>query len=209
MNRLRIIMIILYCLPMLAVGAQGEEQARRILRQATEAYRKAGGVKITFRTYGTEDEETGTIYLKDDKFVLETTGVRTWFDGHTQWTYLEENEEVNILEPTSEEMQMLNPYVWLSCYEQGGYRLKMGNRKAGVESVVLSATTPKQEIQYIFLDTNPKSHHPMTVSFILRGNRHTTTIVIDTYEEGRHYPDSFFTFDKKQYPDAEVVDLRL
>lgn len=63
--------------------------------------------------------------LEGDKFTFRGDGVTTWFDGHTQWSYLSSADEVNVSEPTPEELQSINPYALLSLYEQG-YKLKLG-----------------------------------------------------------------------------------
>ena len=38
----------------------------------------------------------GTIQMKGDKFTLVTPDALTWFNGTTQWTYVERNDEVNV-----------------------------------------------------------------------------------------------------------------
>ena len=71
--------------------------------------------------------------MKGDKFLLETEGVTTWFDGRTQWSYLASSDEVNVSEPTLEELQSINPYSWLSLYKQD-YKLKVA--KTGNASMI-------------------------------------------------------------------------
>ena len=118
------------------------------------AFKNAGGIKITFTAQAPEGSSTGVIRLKGDKFLLETDGVTTWFDGHTQWSYLSSSDEVNVSEPTAEELQSVNPYALLSLYKQG-YNLKLGKvdnpRFSSLYKVVLTATGRKQDLQCIIL----------------------------------------------------------
>lgn len=74
--------------------AQQDAKAERILNQMADNYRKAGGISLTFG--GTQH---GKLLLKGDKFCLESGGIKTWFDGKTQWSYVEQNEEVNVSSP--------------------------------------------------------------------------------------------------------------
>jgi len=157
-------LLLLFAVPM---SAQ-QPDAKNILERTAEAFRKAGGVKLAFTVNEQQGSYAGVLYLEGEKFVVETEGMKTWFDGHTQWSYVASADEVNVSEPTQEELQTLNPYAWLSLYKQG-YRLKLSS---------------------------------------VGGKQYMTTILIDSYQTGQSYPDSFFVFDKKAYPTAEVIDMR-
>ena len=65
-----------------------------------------------------EGSESGTIQLKGEKFVLKASEVITWFDGKTQWSYVVRNDEVNVSNPTQEELQQINPYTFLYMYQK-------------------------------------------------------------------------------------------
>ena len=80
--------------------AQQDAKAESILSKMADSYRKAGGISLTFG--GTQQ---GKLLLKGNKFCLESGGIKTWFDGKTQWSYVEQNEEVNVSSPTPEEIQ--------------------------------------------------------------------------------------------------------
>ena len=51
-----------------------QPDARDILDRAADAFRKEGGVKITFSVRAPEGNTNGSIRLKGDKFLLETEG---------------------------------------------------------------------------------------------------------------------------------------
>ena len=91
--------------------AQHDTKARDLLDRMAEAYRQAGAVSIRFA--GTQ---SGTLEVKGDKFHLKSGGVETWFDGKTQWSYVEQNGEVNVSTPTPEELRGVNPYALVNSY---------------------------------------------------------------------------------------------
>ena len=187
-----------------------QPDAKDILDCTAEAFKNAGGIKITFTAQAPEGSSTGVIRLKGDKFLLETDGVTTWFDGHTQWSYLSSSDEVNVSEPTAEELQSVNPYALLSLYKQG-YNLKLGKvdnpRFSSLYKVVLTATGRKQDLQCIILYVTKDTYRPERVSMVQRGGD-TVVIIVDSYQTGEDYPDTLFVLDKKAYPAAEVIDLR-
>ena len=194
----------------LQVWAQ-QPDARQILDRTAGNFEKAGGIKATFTVRSQGNTASGTIFLKGDKFVLETEGVKTWFDGHTQWSYLTSSEEVNVSEPTPEELQSLNPYALLYSYRQG-YQLKTGSSTTGQKlnayEVILTSTDPKQELQCIILYVQKDTFRPLKISMAQRGGKDVAVVTVTSYETGQTYPDRFFTFDPKEYPEAEVIDLR-
>ena len=112
----RYIFFILSILP-LFVYAQNSVKAKEILDKTAMTLQKGAGIHATF--HGTQ---SGTIIMDGEKFHLDCDGIKTWFDGKTQWSYVEENEEVNITEPTRDELMEINPYLLFQSYDKGyGY----------------------------------------------------------------------------------------
>ena len=199
--------LFLYALP---ISAQ-QLDAKDILDRTAAAFRKAGGVELTFTLHEQEGSYTGVLYLEGEKFVVETEGMKTWFDGHTQWSYVASANEVNVSEPTQEELQTLNPYAWLSLYKQG-YGLKLGSAGGKMDKsvyyITMTAVDKRKNPESIHLYVAKGTYRLLQVDLAPRGSRYITTILINSYRTGQSYPDSFFVFDKKAYPTAEVIDLR-
>jgi len=168
-----------------------------------------GYVDIDFKVYMNDQTSEGSIIVQGKQFVLDTPGMKTWFDGQTQWTLVEENEEVNVSEPTDEELQALNPYAWISLYQQG-YELKFGETSvAGARKVIMTTTLPREEVQSIVLLIDEKALRPVRLSMASRGGLDVVVVDIERYEVNkRPLPATAFVFDKRQYPGVEVIDLR-
>lgn len=208
------VFIALLSLPVIA--QQQQSQAKAVLDKTAEAFRKAGGVKADFTikavTNGlVEGAKSGTIQLKGEKFVLKTSEVITWFDGTTQWSYVMKNDEVNVSNPTQEELQQINPYTFLYMYQKG-FSYKLGTVKTfqgkAVWEVILTAKNKKQELERITLYVTKDAYEPLFILLKQRGQPTSNEITVMSYQTRLNYPDSVFTFDKKQYPNAEVIDLR-
>lgn len=206
-NRLLLAIWIL-CLAFPTLAQQPD--AKDIMDRTAEVFRNAGGIKAAFTVRSPQGTSNGVICLKGERFLLETEGMTTWFDGKTQWTYVESNDEVNVSEPTPEELQSINPYTLLYMYKQG-YKLKLGklnnDQDRYTNKIVLTSTDRKQDLQCIILYVAKKTLRPLRVSMAQR-NGDTVIIIINSYQTGQAYSDSFFVFDKKAYPEAEVIDLR-
>ncbi|MDR0939878.1 MAG: hypothetical protein LBN29_11130 [Mediterranea sp.] len=205
---------LLSCLP--ATAQQRQSQAKLILDRAAEAFRQAGGVEASFtvramRDGAVEGEDTGVIQLKGEKFLLKTTGVTTWFDGTTQWSYVTANDEVNVSTPTKAELQQLNPYTLLYMYREGfdyqpGAEKNFGGKMA--TEVILTATDPKQEWERVTLYVEKGTYQPLFIELRQRGQDVVSQVTITDYQTKRRFADKLFAFDRKQYPQAEIIDLR-
>ena len=104
MKRTYLLVLILFL--SVSLSAQKDKQAREILDKTANALQQAGGIRATFGGTG-----NGTLLLKGNQFYLNSGGIQSWFDGKTQWSYLESSEEVNVSNPTPEELQTINPYA--------------------------------------------------------------------------------------------------
>ena len=208
------VLIALLSLPVIA--QQQQSQAKVVLEKTAEAFKKAGGVRADFTLKAVNDghlegRENGIIQLKGEKFMLKTSETTTWFDGKTQWSYMVRNDEVNVSNPTQEELQQINPYTFLYMYQKG-FSYKLGTVKIyqgkAVWEVILTANDKKQELESITLYVTKSTYEPVYIQLQQRGQKTRNEITVTGYQTRLNYADSIFSFDKKQYPNAEIIDLR-
>lgn len=214
LRRFHVLLLLwIVCLP-LYTKAQTTEQSQltplEVLQQVESKLRKIPAAEVHFSLRDASGNRyPGVICLQGDCFRLTTEGVVTWFDGKTQATYIESSQEVNLSEPTVEELQSIHPYAWLSIYQRD-YRLKFreGSKGGNQYVVVLTAVNPKQELLCMMLFVNKADYGLERMSLAYRGGE-TVVITIQQFkEQAVAWPASVFTFDASSYPDAEVVDLR-
>ena len=83
------------------------------------------------------------------KFQATTPQGIVWFDGKTQWTYVKQNGEVNISNPTAAELQAINPYNFINLYKKG-YKAELKD-VGKLYQIHLVATSAKQSIGEMFI----------------------------------------------------------
>ena len=184
-----------------------ENEANVLLDRMAEKFHRSKGVWIQYSVRSDEGSSEGVIQVKGEKFLLKSLGVTTWFDGHTQWTYLEVNDEVNISEPTSEELQTLSPFAWIGLYKQG-YTSQIESSGGRASIIVMEAIEPNADLQRVQLYVERVKLFPIEIRMWRKNSTEDILIKIKACDMDKNYPDSMFVFNKKDYPTAEVIDLR-
>lgn len=212
----RIGVTILLCFLGMTGFRTSAQNAVSILDKAASTYEDSNGLTAYF-TMQTRSEIQhvsesfdGTIDIKGDKFVLKTPDMITWFDGTTQWSFVEHNEEVNVSTPTGEELQTTNPALLLRSYKKGFNATCKGestapNGKAAYDIELLPKK--KGDVVRVKLQIEKLSNFPASIA-VFSKNGVSSTIRINKMTTGVNQPDSFFVFDEKDYPDVEIIDLR-
>lgn len=77
-----------------------------------------------------------------------------------------------------------------------------------VWEVVLTAKDKKQELERITLYVTKDAYEPLYILLQQRGQQTRNEITIMNYQTGQDYADGIFVFNRKQYPSAEIIDLR-
>ena len=179
------------------------QSAKSVLDKAAASVTVASGVKANFRMTTTTGNTSGTIAIKGKKFYATTPQAKIWFDGKTQWTYLKNNDEVNVSNPTEAQLQAINPYNFINLYKNG-YTYTMNT--AGTNYVIhLTSNNADRKIKELFITVNKKSYEPMQVK-MLQGKKWTTFDITSIKKE--KIADSQFRFNSKDFPKAEIIDLR-
>ena len=184
---------------LLAVAASAQT-ARQVLDKTAAALNNKGGITASFSIKG---GVSGTISVKGRKFQASTPQGIVWFDGKTQWTYVEQNGEVNVSNPTAAELQAINPYNFIHLY-RNGYKAELKD-VGNLYQIHLVATGKGQSIGEMFIRVDKNTYAPTILS--MREGKNWTTITVGSFKKA-NLADSYFTFPSKDYPQAEIIDLR-
>lgn len=181
------------------------QNATSVLDKSAATLRAAGNVKIGFTLEVDGGASAGYIKLQRQKFVVNVGGSITWFDGKTMWTYVKANEEVNVTNPSADAVAKMNPYAFLSFYKKG-YTVKMGKGTDKEHEVLLTGKSGSPYTNVV-VRINKSTQYPTFIK-MTSSKGAVTTIRCNSFLKNQKYKDSTFQFNKKNYPDAEIVDLR-
>ncbi len=191
--------LLFYLFTFLPLNAQ---TAKEVLDKTAAVVSAKGGAQASFTISGQNMNASGTIAVKGKKFHASTPQATIWFDGKTQWTYMKKNDEVNIANPTESQLAAINPYNFIYMYQKG-YNYTM--EKKGGNFVVHLTATGKKSIQEMYLTIGQKSYTPSQVRY--KTAKGWTTIDIRNFKTA-NLADGVFRFNSKDFPHAEVIDLR-
>ena len=174
---------------------------------------KNGAVRANFRAtqfrgITPQEETSGTMLLDGRKFQMQTPDMMLWFDGKQQWAMQRDASEVNLTEPTEEEVASVNPAMIVGIYKNGYTATLSRSTLRGRNTYVvhLRATSAKAEFSDIYIDTERDTFTPLCIRACQNGDWVRLSIL--SFQDGQKTSSSDFTFPKKDYPKVEVIDLR-
>ena len=188
---------------LLCVGVQAEG-AKSILDKAAATVSNPNGVQANFQMISKQYGSTsGSISIKGRKFHASTPQAIIWFDGKTQWTYMKNNDEVNVSNPTEAELQAINPYNFINIYKKG---FKLSSKKVNNSyEVHLKATDKNRKIQEMYIIVDQQSYRPTHVKMYQNGK---WSVLLISSLKSTSLSDGLFQFNAKDFPQAEIIDLR-
>lgn len=160
--------------------------------------------KFTLRQPG-QPLTTGSAVIQGKKFTLNVPAMRVWFDGKTQWTYSKDAAEVNITEPDAAELAETNPLTIITSNAKGCKARRLDAAK-GTDRVELTPTTKCSFTKAVVSSDATTNFLREIVVTMNDGSR--VIITFDSMKKIAKKPDSYFRFDKKAAPSAQIVDLR-
>ena len=194
-----LLMFVFFC----NLSAQIDSQAKEVLDKTSIEIINNMGIRFDFA-----GNESGYMLLKGEKFYLNTGNILSWYDGKTLWSYVAETEEVNVTIPTPGELQAINPYFILNNYKKNykysyhGFHMKDGMK--GHEVILVPRSSNNNESINLFIS---KTYQPLNIRIEQNGQIINEFSII-SYQKGLLFKDDIFSFDKSQYPNVEIIDLR-
>ena len=199
------VLVFSYLIPLasyLSTSAQAQT-ATKVLDKAAATVTMKEGVKADFKMSGSMGSTSGTIVIKGKKFHATTPQASVWFDGKTQWTYMKDNDEVNVSNPNESQLQAINPYNFLNLYKKG-YKATI-NSSGSSHVVHLTASSADRKIKELFITVDKKTYHPTQVK-LLQGKKWTVFDITNLKKQAT--ADAEFRFNAKEFPHTEIIDLR-
>jgi outer membrane lipoprotein carrier protein len=152
---------------------------------------------------------TGDIVVSGQKYHITASGQEIYNDGKTTWTYLKNENEVNIsdTDPTNQDM---SPAQMYNMYKKGyKYTYVKSLKDAGVASDLIELSPENRtndvfKVQIIVGTADHAIHNVKT--FKKNGTR--TTFTLKNFKPNVPTTASTFAFDKAQHAGVKVVDLR-
>lgn len=180
------------------------QTAQQVLDKTASIIGNKSGASANFQMsspkYGSA---SGSIAIKGNKFNARTNQATVWYNGKTQWTYMKSTNEVNVSNPTQAQQMSMNPYTFINIYKTG-YTSTMKTTGNNYE-VRLVAQNQKRTVQELVITIDKKSYVPSQIK--MRQGSTWSTITVNNFK-AKSIPNSTFTFNSKDYPKAEIVDLR-
>lgn len=202
MTMKKILLFMVFTVCVCAAWGQTARQARQILDKTAATMSGKGGARANFKMSGKYGNASGSVAIKGNKFNAYTPASIVWYDGKTQWTYMKKTQEVNVSNPTEAQQQSLNPYKFIYIYKNG-YTLSSKKVGSGWQ-VHLNAQNQKRTIKEMYV-TVDKNYQLKQVK--MRQANGWSTINVSNFRKA-NLSASSFRFNSKEYPNAEVIDLR-
>ena len=181
------------------------QTARQVLDKAAAVVSNKQGVTARFTMSGA-GEAAGTIQMKANKLHVATQQAIIWCDGTTQWTYMKQSDEVNVAHPSKKQMETLNPVNFINMYKKG-YRMDMTRQKAAY-CIHLTAEG-ERTVPEMYITVNSQNYHPTEVRMLQgRKDRQLWTTFTISDLKVQKLSDNVFRFNQKDFPTAEIIDLR-
>lgn len=197
------------------INAQFDPKAEELLNAVSKKYEAIKSYKADF-TYELENQQakvndkfTGEILVKGNKYTLKMGSQEVINNGTTVWTYMKEENEVNISDYAPEEDEISPTKIHLMYKKGFKYMLSEDETLKGiiynvVELIPENKKKPFFKIK-IWISKKDKSILKWKI-FEKNGNRYLYSI--NKFQPNAKLEDNQFAFDKSKYAGIEVIDLR-
>ena len=190
---------------LVALCADGAVTAASIMDAMRAKLSTAKNFEVLFTLRSDGETEQGSAIVSGARFFFTTPRMNVWYDGRTQWTMLRSTGEVNISEPTPEELTASNPFTVLNNYASM-YNIRRLPDEAGLRRVELTPKAANTGIASVAISTASTGRvSSVTVVF---SDRRSVCLTVDSIKAIGAQPASVFVYDEKKFPATEIKDLR-
>lgn len=194
---------------------QEDSKAKQILIEVENKYKSAKALQADFAyemrndANKAKEEIKGTFVMKKNKFKLKLAEQEIYNNGTTVWTYLKESNEVSISD-YSPENEDITPEKVFTLYKKDYKYIfirEFTENNKTYQEIDLQPTDRSKKVNKIRLVINKQTKSIKSWE-IFEKNQNRFKYTVSTISYDVAVEDSYFVFDKKNYPKVTEVDLR-
>ena len=184
--------------------ASAQTNANETVKRIVKSFRDKKNVELNFNyqyivdASNTSDVQQGTAFLQGEAYKIILQEQHTISDGKTIWTYLVDDEEVMVSNAT--EGSDNTPLKLLTTLDKD-YTATYSDKST------IMLTNPKGQYKVVTLSIDPKSNTLIGMEIHADDGSKMAIFIAETKFD-QDLKDGFFTFDKKDYPNVELIDMR-
>lgn len=154
--------------------------------------------------------KSGVVYMEGSKYRVNISGQEIYSDGSNIWTYDKSAAEVQLTKFDPSTNSITPQKMFTNFYDKDFlYKLnqetKQGNRT--IQEIELTPVDKTKTFFKVLVEIDKASRNIVSTKvFEKNGNRYIYTIT--SIKTNNNLPDSLFIFNTKDYPNAELIDLR-
>ena len=207
------LLVALFFVLVSSLQAQYDTRAKKILDDMSTKYQSYSAYSADFsysmvnKVENISDKFNGKITIKGEKYRLDMGIQEIYNNGVTIWTYMPDEEEVNITEVDGEDDE-LTPSKIFTAYKSG-YKYMLLDNEGGADFNVIDLIPEDADEQFFKVRMKISKSKNLIKSweiFDKNGNNYTYAIL--SFNPDNSISDSYFEFDASKHPGVEVVDLR-
>jgi outer membrane lipoprotein carrier protein len=210
------IVILLFLSALLKTGtasAQNDPEALKILDNFSSNASKAPSVTMAFRMITTDltenrtDTVKGSIILSKDKYMLSLGDNLVWYNGETNWNYLDAEKEVTITKPDKKDNSFQNrPSLIFNMYKSG-YKSRLTDEKSDLYIIDLYPEDVKSDLVRVRLDIKKSDLSLKNLEYKRRDGLVITLQILEYNLKNKPSADTF-VFQTEKYKGVEINDMR-
>jgi hypothetical protein len=187
-------------------NAQTNSKAETLLNEVSKKMSAFENMYIKFnyvlenKEVDIKQETNGIIYTQADKYNLSFMDTSFIYDGTNTYVIANEDEEVNIIDGSSDE-DMLNPTKLLFFYKEGFTYLWQESKTVNgkpIQNIKLTPIDTNSESSHFILEINTDTKIIVSISEV--GNNSTvTTFKIQEFKANQDISKNLFIFDESKY----------
>lgn len=198
-------LVLIYLFFIGAANAQMKPTA--ILNSVLTSFNNGDGISAQIRIVSKQQSQSGTISMSKNKYSLQLGNIKIWYNGTTMWSYSKDTNEVNVTNPSQEELQTSNPYAAVASASKD-YKISSLKSTSAAHYSLRLLPKRQNDLREIVLEIEKSTFHISKMTVVtVDGN--TITTHITKYKTKNKFGNDVFTFNKKYVPtNAYINDLR-